>query len=107
MSHITELTADEFPRFISEGNALVFFSASWCQPCRDMKPLFQQLADNLSAQAVSGVIDSAVSPTVAVTMGVRSVPAIALFRDGQLRLLLSGPRPFDAAKRAVIDVLNG
>ena len=106
MGQIVELSADAFSNFIREGDAIVLFSASWCRPCDEMKPVFQALADELSVQTVFGVIDSAVSPTVAVTMGVRSVPSIALFRDGRLRLLLSGPRTFAATREAILDALQ-
>lgn len=106
MGHIVELSADAFSNFIREGDSIVLFSASWCRPCDEMKPVFQALADELSVPVVFGVIDSAVSPTVAVTMGVRSVPSIALFRDGRLRLLLSGPRTFAATRETILDVLQ-
>lgn len=106
MGNFTELSADGFSNFIREGDAIILFSASWCRPCDEMKPVFQALSDELSSEAVFGVIDSAVSPTVAVTMGVRSVPSIAFFRDGRLRLLLSGPRTFAATKEAILDALQ-
>lgn len=106
MKNFVELSADAFSNFIREGDTVVLFSASWCRPCDEMKPVFQALAEQLSDQVRSGVIDSAVSPTVAVTMGVRSVPSIVLFREGRLRLMLSGPRTLASVKQAIMEELQ-
>lgn len=106
MKNFVELSADAFSNFIREGDTVVLFSASWCKPCDEMKPVFQALAEQLSDQVRSGVIDSAVSPTVAVTMGVRSVPSIVLFREGRLRLMLSGPRTLASVKQAIMEELQ-
>lgn len=106
MKNFVELSADAFSNFIREGDTVVLFSASWCKPCDEMKPVFQALADQLSDQVRSGVIDSAVSPTVAVTMGVRFVPSIVLFREGRLRLMLSGPRTLASVKQAIMEELQ-
>lgn len=106
LSDIVKLNADQFSPFIREGNALVFFSASWCKPCDDMKPVFAALAEEFGALLGAGVVDSAVSPTVAGTFGIRAVPSLALFCSGQLRLVLSGPRSLDSARRAIIDALT-
>lgn len=106
MKNFVELSADAFSNFIREGDTVVLFSASWCRPCDEMKPVFQALAEQLREQVRSGVIDSAVSPTVAVTMGVRSVPSIVLFREGRLRLMLSGPRTLASVKQVVMEELQ-
>ena len=106
MGNFVDLSADAFSNFIREGDTIVLFSASWCRPCDEMKPVFQTLANELTDRARFGVIDSAVSPTVAVTMGVRSVPSIVLFRDGRLRLMLSGQRTLAAAKQALVEELQ-
>lgn len=106
MGNFVELSADAFSNFIREGDTIVLFSASWCRPCDEMKPVFQALVNELTDKVRFGAIDSAVSPTVAVTMGVRSVPSIVLFRNGRLRLMLSGPRTFAAVKHAILEELQ-
>jgi thiol-disulfide isomerase/thioredoxin len=65
MSRIVELSAPQFARFVAKGSSVVVFSASWCKPCQEMKPVFHALEEKLHSLAVFGKIDVAVSPTIA------------------------------------------
>lgn len=106
MSRIVELSAPQFARFVAKGSSVVLFSASWCKPCKEMKPVFVHLEEKLHALAVFGKIDIAVSPTVAQMYGIRSVPSLAVFHEGRLLKVFAGSKSVSALKKAIITELE-
>ena len=106
MSRIVELSAAQFSRFVAKGSSVVMFSASWCKPCKDIKPVFVGLEEKLHALAVFGTIDIAVSPTIAQTYGIRSVPSLAVFHEGRLLKVFAGSKSVSALKKAIITELE-
>lgn len=106
MSRIVELNAPQFARFVAKGSSVVMFSASWCKPCKEMRPIFQALEEKLHALAEFGKIDIAVSPTIAQTYGIRSVPSLAVFHEGRLLKIFAGSKSVSALKKAIITELE-
>lgn len=106
MSRIVELSAPQFARFVAKGSTVVLFSASWCKPCKEMKPVFVDLEEKLHALAVFGKIDIAVSPTIAQMYGIRSVPSLAVFHEGRLLKVFAGSKSVSALKKAIITELE-
>lgn len=95
---VTTLTIDNFGSVLSRGagQAVVYFSASWCPPCHDMEPVFAELARQTADPDIAfGAVDMAQSPTIAQTYGIRSVPSIAVFRQGKLMDVIAGQAPLD------------
>lgn len=106
---VTTLTIDNFESVLSRGSgqAVVYFSASWCQPCHDMKPIFTALARQTNDPDIAfGAVDMAQSPTIAQTYGIRSVPSIALFRQGKLIDVIAGPLPLNVVMDRVQRALS-
>lgn len=103
MPTIAALTIDNFARVLGREPALVvYFAASWCQPCQAMQPVFAEAARRLAGSGIQfGTVDIAVSPTVAQTHGIRAVPSIAVFQQGRLVDLLAGHQALDAVLRRV------
>jgi len=106
MSRIVDLKAEQFARFVAKECSVVLFSASWCKPCEEMKPVFHDLADKLRSRAAFGRIDVAASPRISQMYGIRSVPSLAIFHEGRLRLVLAGSRSVGALKKAIVSELN-
>ncbi|MBD8193807.1 thioredoxin family protein [Pseudomonas fluorescens] len=106
MSRIVELSAPQFPRFVAKGSSVVLFSASWCKPCKEMKPVFVDLEAKLHALAVFGKIDIAVSPTIAQMYGIRTVPSLAVFHEGRLLKVFAGSKSVSALKKAIVTELE-
>nr|WP_255263481.1 thioredoxin family protein [Pseudomonas aegrilactucae] len=106
MSRIVELSAPQFARFVAKGSSVVMFSASWCKPCKEMKPIFLELEGKLHSLAVFGKIDIAVSPTIAPMYGIRSVPSLAVFHEGRLLKVFAGSKSVSALKKAIITELE-
>ena len=62
---------------------LVDFTASWCGPCKALAPIIDQLAEELDGKAVVGRLDVDDSPATAGRFGVRGVPTLMVFKNGE------------------------
>ena len=67
----------------SDKAVLVDFTATWCGPCRQLAPIIDQLAEELGEDAKVGKLDIDESPLTAGKFGVRGVPTVMVFRNGQ------------------------
>jgi thioredoxin 1 len=59
---------------------ILFFSASWCGPCKSFKPIMEQVSRELPVQ----FIDVDASPQLVAEYGVRSVPTVIIINNGQV-----------------------
>jgi thioredoxin 1 len=83
---IVTVTDQNFGQEISEANGLtiVDFWAAWCGPCRMVAPIVEQLADEYEEKGLRvGKLDVDSNPGVTSRFGVRSIPSILFFKDGQ------------------------
>jgi thioredoxin 1 len=62
--------------------AILDFGATWCQPCKRLDPIMEELADELEGKAVIGHCDVAQAPEAAKRYGVMAVPTVIFFKDG-------------------------
>lgn len=69
----------EFNDAVADGRVLVDFYADWCAPCRMMEPAVEEVADE-GVRVVKVDIDE--NQKVASAYGVRSVPTLVVFEDG-------------------------
>lgn len=113
MSEITVLTLDNFSSAIrgedhlDEQIAIIFFSASWCQPCKNMKLVFQKAVENMSGSKVNfGIVDIAQSPNLAQQYGIKSVPSIGIFKASELVKVIAGETTFSHLMDEFKQVLN-
>lgn len=67
-----------------DGAVLVYFSAEWCQPCKMLGPVMEELATEYRGKVKIVKVDVDESYTVAFTEGVQSVPTLILYQDGVL-----------------------
>ncbi len=78
---------------------LVDFWAEWCGPCRMLAPTIDALAEELDGKAVIAKLDVDSNPNVPGHFGVRSIPALLVFKGGQLVDQTIGVQSKDALKR--------
>jgi thioredoxin 1 len=105
-SPITPLTSTSFEDAVSgPGLAVVDFWASWCGPCRAMAPQFERAA-RMRPKHRFGKVDVDAEPALAGKFGIRSIPTLAFFKDGELLGLAPGVVGADDLVKA-LDGLEG
>jgi thioredoxin 1 len=94
MTQIPTVTDDAFAAEVleSERPVLVDFTASWCPPCRVMKPVLAELASERDDLRVVQ-LDVDTDQRTAAEYAVLSMPTFILFRDGREVQRLVGARP--------------
>jgi len=81
---------------------LVDFWASWCQPCQVLKPLLKRVVENYNGEVHLAYVDTDAEQNLAAQFGIRSLPTVMLFKDGELVDQFMGAQP-ESAIRALID----
>ncbi|RPI68703.1 MAG: thioredoxin [Ignavibacteriae bacterium] len=94
MSHPLHLTDETFGTEIGEGKVtLVDFWAAWCGPCRAIAPIIDDLAGEYDGRAKIAKVDVDNNPRVAMEYGIRSIPALLIFKDGKVVDTIVGAVP--------------
>lgn len=101
MGKYIELTSKNFD-VTKEGVALVDFWAPWCGPCRMIAPIIEELANDYDGKAKICKVNTDEAQDLAVQFGVRSIPTILFFKDGELKAQLIGAQ----SKQIIADKLN-
>ena len=84
MGKYIELTKDNFEETIKEGLSLVDFWAPWCGPCRMITPVIEELASDYEGRANICKVNTDEQQEIAIQFGIRSIPTILFFKDGEL-----------------------
>jgi thioredoxin 1 len=103
--HLTETTFDEAVA-ASEGPMLVDFWAPWCGPCRMVAPIVEELADEYSGKVRFVKLNTDDNIETASKYGIRSIPTLLVFKDGQIVDQLIGFRPKSDLKRSLEKALS-
>ena len=75
---------------------LVDFWAQWCGPCKALAPKLDEIAKEYGEKIRVAKVDIDQNKTIPVTYGVRGVPTLALFKDGQIMDQIVGNHPKEA-----------
>jgi len=80
-----ELTTERFDRHLTQSAIplLVDFWAPWCGPCKMMAPAYQQAARLLEPGMRVAKVNTEAEPALAARYGIRSIPTLILFANGQ------------------------
>lgn len=81
MTH--ELNDTNFETTIEKGVTLVDFHAPWCGPCRMQTPVLERVGAKIGEKAMIASVNVDNHPMVAAKFGIRSIPTLILFSDGQ------------------------
>jgi thioredoxin 1 len=98
-----ELTDANFEQLVlqSDKPVLVDFWAQWCGPCLNIAPAIEELAQEFQGQVVIGKLDIDANPDVTVKFGIRSIPTLFLFKNGQVVDKQVGAVPKAALKKKI------
>ena len=83
MSKVIHLEDDSFKKEVLEGKGIVLvdFWASWCGPCKMLGPILDEISEEVSAKVTKINVDD--YPNIASEYGIRSIPTMIIFKDGQ------------------------
>ena len=84
MGKYIELNSSNFDETVKEGVTLVDFWAPWCGPCRMIAPVIEELAEEYEGRAKIAEVNTDEEQDLAIKFGIRSIPSILFFKDGQI-----------------------
>ncbi len=87
MNHITEISDHSFEKDVIESElpVLVDFWAQWCGPCKAIAPVLEEVAKQYKDRLKVTKIDVDQNPATPPRFGVRGIPTLILFHEGQVK----------------------
>ena len=103
MSSAAAVTDASFEQDVlkSDVPVLVDFWAPWCGPCRMVAPIVDEIAKDYEGKIKVFKLNTDENPNVASQYGIRSIPTLMLFTEGQKRETVVGAVPKDTLSRTI------
>ncbi len=102
MADYVVLNENNFDETVKNGVVLVDFWATWCGPCKMLAPNVEEIATEYKGKATVCKVDVDENPDLAQRFGIMSIPALFVFKDGEVKEKLIGYR----LKMQIAEVLD-
>ncbi len=101
-------TDDTFQKEVLESDipVLVDFWAEWCQPCKMVSPLVDEMATEYAGKIKVGKMNVDENSQTPGTYGVMSIPTVVLFKSGKPLKTIIGVQPKDVYKQSIDSTLS-
>ena len=89
----------------SEIPVVVDFWAEWCGPCKQIGPSLEEISNEMEGKIKVVKVDIDTNPSAAASLGVRGIPALFLFKNGEVLSNKTGAAPKAALKSWIEDTI--
>ncbi|MGL5405927.1 MAG: thioredoxin [Propionibacteriaceae bacterium] len=107
MSTVREISDADFDSVVLQSTkpVLVDYWATWCSPCKQLAPIIEELAAHFGDDVLICKMDTEKHPITAVKYQVMSLPAIHIFKDGEIVKAFQGGKTKSSLIKAIEELL--
>jgi thioredoxin 1 len=107
MANLLEITENNFETEVLKSNipVLIDFWAVWCAPCKLVAPIVEDLAKEYAGKLKVAKCDVDSNQSIAIKYGIRSIPTILVFKNGEVAQQIIGALPKHQIKAKVDEAL--
>ena len=103
-----EISSVDLQEKIKEGKKIIVkFGASWCGPCRMMNPIFEKVVTENTTDVELYSVDVDLNRELAMELGIRNVPTVKIFNEGEIVETVIGVLGEDMIKNKIKGLVNG
>ena len=107
MADVRDISAEEFHTEVLESDQpyLIDLWAPWCGPCQMVAPIVEAIAEKYAGRIKVGKLNVDEAPQIASRYGVRSIPSLFIFKNGEIAERAVGVQPEEELAALVDRVL--